>query len=158
MENENHLPFFGIVPYLVIPMLAITGLVIIYPNTPKFNIQQLNNLLIVIGVLFLVLGAVIWLSAMVGSRLNHNIRRNNLITTGIYSHIRHPVYACFLYINIGLVLISTNLILLVLPVIYWMFLSFAIARTEERWLLDLYGDGYERYSRKVNRFFPKLIG
>lgn len=80
-----------------------------------------------------------------------------MVTTGIYAYVRHPIYAAFFYISMGLILISQNIILFILPVIFWAFLTVAMIRTEEKWLIDRYGDDYIEYSKKVNRFIPKLI-
>ena len=83
-------------------------------------------------------------------------RNNHLVTTGIYGIVRHPIYAAFLYAITGLIFIANNLILIILPVIYWLILSLAMIKTEEKWLIDLYGDDYLNYSKKVNRFIPKV--
>ena len=79
------------------------------------------------------------------------------MTTGIYAYIRHPIYSAFLYIATGIILIGQNFFLFFLPVIFWAFLTIAMKNTEEKWLVDLYGDDYIEYSKKVNRFIPKVI-
>ena len=33
----------------------------------------------------------------------------------------------------------------------------AMMETEEKWLINLYGNDYLNYSKKVNRFIPKVI-
>ena len=80
-----------------------------------------------------------------------------LVTTGIYAYLRHPIYAAFFYIATGLILITQNIILFILPVIFWAFLTVAMIKTEEKWLIGKFGNDYIDYSKKVNRFIPKVI-
>lgn len=158
--DENHLPFFGVEPYLVLIMgiSTITSIILTYYHLiPVITIKELNMVLISLGVVMIVIGAVFWLLAIFNSRIDKRIENNELVTTGIYAHVRHPIYATFLYISVGLILISQNIILLILPVIFWAFLSLVMKKTEDKWLIDLYGDEYIIYSKKVNRFIPKVI-
>ena len=104
----------------------------------------------------IICGALFWLSA-VKSRIDEKIKSNKLATTGIYGIVRHPIYAAFLYASTGIILISNNLYLLILPIVYLIFLSISLKNTEEKWLIDLYGDDYIKYSKEVKRFIPKVI-
>ncbi|MCI6994843.1 MAG: hypothetical protein MR875_08340 [Methanobrevibacter sp.] len=47
--------------------------------------------------------------------------------------------------------------LFVLPVIYWIVLTVVIKNTEEKWLIELYGEDYKIYSQNVNRFIPRMF-
>ncbi len=49
---------------------------------------------------------------------------------------------------------SNNLWLMVLPVVYWAFMTVLMKNTEEKWLKDLYGAEYVEYCRRVNRCIP----
>jgi protein-S-isoprenylcysteine O-methyltransferase Ste14 len=91
------------------------------------------------------------------SKILSEVENNNLVTTGIYAYVRHPVYAAFLYIATGLILISQNIFLFILPIIFWIFLTVAMIKTEEKWLIERYDDDYLEYSKKVSRFVPKVI-
>lgn len=157
MNDNNHLPVFGVGPYVIGLILVITilGFVLsIHYVLPVFK----SNLFIlsVFGFLLIVIGTIFWLSANVSSNIDSNIKNNQLVTTGIYSKVRHPIYAAFLYAITGSILIFDNLFLLFLPVIYWLFLTVVIKYTEEKWLIEWYGDYYLLYSKKVNRFIPKV--
>lgn len=159
MEEDNHLPLYGAGPFLVAPVIVISVVCLIltaYNWIPKYEITSLDWLLIILGILIVIYGIVFWISA-VRSDIDDNILENKLKTTGVYGLVRHPIYAAFLYVSIGLILISCNIYLFFLPVIYWIFLSVMIKSTEEKWLIDLYGEDYLNYSKQVNRFFPKLV-
>lgn len=112
---------------------------------------------LILGVMLIVLGISFWISAVLISKIGRGVKNNNLVTTGIYAHVRHPIYAAFFYIAVGLILISQNILLFVLPVIFWAFLTVTMVKTEEKWLIDKYGDEYITYSKKVNRFIPKTF-
>lgn len=159
MQEDNHLPIYGVGPILVAPVIAtaVIGLILsIYNFIPKYVITSLNWLLTILGILIIIWGIFFWISA-VKSDIDDNIRENKLMKTGIYGLVRHPIYSAFLHVSIGLILISNNILLFFLPVLYWIFLSVMIKRTEEKWLLDLYGEEYINYSKEVNRFFAKLV-
>jgi protein-S-isoprenylcysteine O-methyltransferase Ste14 len=158
--DENHLPVFGIGPYLILTIGIITITSSIsshYHLIPVYKINELNMVFLILGTVLIILGILFWISAVLISRILKEVENNNLITTGIYAYVRHPVYAAFLYIATGLILISQNILLFFLPVIFWAFLTVAMMKTEEKWLIDKYGEDYIDYSKKVNRFIPKVI-
>lgn len=125
------------------------------------NISLLNNEisalmipLIIIGILFILFGIYLWVNAVIVCKLDDNIRSNKLVTTGVYAYVRNPIYSAVLLVCTGAIIIANNLYLLVLPVIYWAFLTVLMKNTEEKWLLNVYGDEYINYCKKVNRCIP----
>ena len=44
--------------------------------------------------------------------------------------------------------------MLILPIIDWAIMTIALINTEEKWLLDLYGNEYAEYKKSVNRCIP----
>lgn len=158
MNENSHLPVFGVGPYLIFSIIAITisAIALTYYNLIP-TIQSNQLILTVIGVILIATSALFWLSAVLNSKIDKNIKENKLVTSGIYGIVRHPIYAAFLYAVTGLIFIANNLILLVLPVLYWLILTVVMKNTEEKWLSELYGDDYLNYSKKVNRFIPKVL-
>jgi protein-S-isoprenylcysteine O-methyltransferase Ste14 len=157
MKNEEHLPVFGIGPFLVFPILLLSIISLILSNynmIPLLKIQELNFLLTTLGIILILIGIIIWLFAVVKSKITEEIIDNKLVTTGIYSFIRHPIYSAFLFASSGLIFISQNLFLFFLPVLYWIILTIGMIKTEEKWLKEKFGAEYEEYSKKVNRFIP----
>lgn len=156
-DNDNHLPLFGVGPFLVFPIMIITVISIVLTWYNMIPVYSLNsNILTVIGAVLIILGIIFWIMAALKSNIDDEIKSDRLVTTGIYGLVRHPIYVAFLYIATGLVLISQNLYLFVLPVIYWLILTVAMKKTEEKWLTDKFGESYAEYSRKVSRFVPFL--
>ena len=78
-----------------------------------------------------------------------------LVTTGIYGYTRNPMY---LAIDIGVLctfLIMPNLLTLIMAVGMIAVLH-AGSFDEEKRLLEIYGEEYERYRNGVGMVFPKL--
>lgn len=157
MKNEEHMPIFGIGPFLVFPILLLSVLSLIltfYKRIPTFQIKELNPLFLIIGIILILIGIILWISAVIKSKITKEIIDNHLVTSGVYSYIRHPIYSAFLFISSGIVILSQNIFLFFLPLIYWIVLTIGMIKTEEKWLLERFGDEYIEYSKKVNRFIP----
>lgn len=60
----------------------------------------------------------------------------------------------WMFIFIGVSLFAGNLWLLVLPFIFWGLMALMMRPTEEKWLRNLYGAGYDAYCKRVNRTWP----
>lgn len=111
-------------------------------------IRWLGGIIIIIGVIRLVRG--------IGS-LGRNITPGieplagaELITTGAYAQVRHPIYAGIVLILAGYTLAWSNWTLAL--VVGWIALQYfnAKARAEERWLAERF-PAYEAYMRRVHR-------
>ncbi len=155
--DKKHLPLFGVGPYLMglITIISILSIVAsIYKIIPVYNINKLNIVFIILGITSIIFAIVLWVFAILNSKLMNNIKNNNLVTTGVYSFVAHPIYSCFLFISIGLILISQNILLFFLPFVFWAFLTISLIKTEEKWLIERYGDEYIIYLKNVNRFIP----
>lgn len=79
------------------------------------NLNWLRLIFVVAGVIVAALAVVMWLVSVFGARVTENIENNQLITGGIYAWVRHPIYAAFLFLNAGILLVQANYVLLILP-------------------------------------------
>lgn len=149
MNENNHLPLYGIGPYLIGAIALITIMAISISFLEYIPVYASNSLILkTLGAVLVVIGAVFWILAVLNSDIQRNIEKNHLVTTGIYGLVRHPIYAAFLYAVTGVLLIADNLILIPLSLIYWLILTLTMVNTEEKWLIDLYGDDYLNIQRK----------
>jgi protein-S-isoprenylcysteine O-methyltransferase Ste14 len=78
---------------------------------------------------------------------------HQLVQTGIYSRIRHPIYLGMLYVLGGFaLLLLEGVMLLIFPVlVIWVYFR---ALAEEKVLHEHFGKEYERYMQRTGRFFP----
>lgn len=149
----------GVGPLIVIPQLVITAIGIALSNLGYFNMGKVAYLALpcrIIGIVMIIFGIYLWISANFKARIDKNIEANHLVTTGIYGLVRNPIYSAFFLVCIGAILIEGNLFLLMLPVVYWVYMTELLKRTEEKWLANLYGQEYLNYCKWVNRCIPWL--
>lgn len=77
-----------------------------------------------------------------------------LITTGIYARVRHPLYLSVIALGFAWALLWRSGPALVLAALQMPFFDLK-ARREERWLRERFA-GYDDYARRVKRFIPGL--
>jgi len=159
MENmkKDHLPILGVGPLYVVTIILMTIISITLSATgiiPVITFANFQWIFILIGILCFIIGITLWLKAVIIDRLDAHIIKNELVTTGVYAYVRNPVYSAFMFVCTGVLLIYGNLVLLVLPIIYWGFMTVLMKLTEEKWLEDLYGKEYVQYRQCVNRCIP----
>ena len=155
--KKNHLPLLGVGPLYVITIILMTVISIILSTTgiiPIITFTNMRWIFILIGILCFIIGSTLWLKAVIIDRLDAHIIKNELVTTGVYAYVRNPVYSAFMFVCTGVLLIYGNLVLLLLPIIYWGFMTVLMKSTEEKWLEDLYGQEYIQYLQHVNRCIP----
>ena len=87
-----------------------------------------------------------------GLRVEHE-----LITKGIYSYIRHPMYAAHLLWAVSLVLLLHNWIagysLLVFALPHYLLR----VKKEEDMMLKKFGNEYKEYAKRTGRIFPSFL-
>ena len=155
--EKGHLPILGVGPLYVITIILMTIISIILSVTrfiPVITFTNMRWIFILIGILCFIIGITLWLKAVIIDRLDAHIIKNELVTTGVYAYVRNPVYSAFMFVCTGVLLIYGNLVLLVLPIIYWGFMTVLMKLTEEKWLENLYGKEYVQYRQCVNRCIP----
>ena len=163
MKEKGHLPLLGVGPVIIAGQVLIIVIGIIASYRGYFaagKIERLNIPLKIMGVGLMVFGFFLNYSAKHKSKLFEMVAENKLITTGVYSIVRNPVYSAVFLACTGAVCVANNLILFFIPVICWIYMTIFLKLTEEKWLTDLYGQEYIEYCKKVNRcipWFPKRI-
>jgi len=83
-------------------------------------------------------------------------KTGDLVTSGIYRWIRHPMYASLLALTWGAFLQSPGLVGTVLAIVGSLCLL-ATARSDERECLTHFGPAYADYMRRSKRFLPYLF-
>ncbi len=102
--------------------------------------------------------AVIGLVYIVRGGRNHKVYADDLVTDGIFSHCRNPLYVGNLLILFGLFIIHNNPWVYLLGIPFFLTSYMAIVAAEEFFLGNKFGEDYQRYCRSTNRWLPRLKG
>ena len=158
-SQEFKMPAFGVGPIYVITCLILTiGGICLHLKGYLYQ-GELNKgkiIFIIAGILLILFGIYLWLQAVIVEEINKKVKEKKLITSGVYSIVRNPVYSAFIFIFTGILLLTANYILLILPFIFWVLLTILMKNTEEKWLKNEFGKEYEIYLKQVNRVIPQI--
>lgn len=97
---------------------------------------------------------------VLGRFLMHEIgiaKTHELITSGPYSRVRHPIYSGFMLIDAGLTLFYLNPLLAVV-LVFAIIGAYGRARVEEQLLASdsAFGTKYDQYIERTGMFLPRL--
>jgi protein-S-isoprenylcysteine O-methyltransferase Ste14 len=81
--------------------------------------------------------------------------KTQLVVTGPYARLRHPIYALSSLLMICTMLILPSPAMLAVGAVHLSLLQWE-ARREERYLITLHGPSYVHYSARTGRFLPKF--
>lgn len=154
--KQVHLPVLGVGPVCITIMIACTVAGIALVQFDMLTSGQVSSVIpfVVAGSLCIVGGIALWCAAVFGARIDIKIKSNQLVTGGVYALVRNPIYSAFLYICTGALLCCRNWYVLILPPLFWLYLTVFMKLTEEKWLAERFGDEYAAYRKRVNRFIP----
>lgn len=114
-----------------------------------------------LGVALIAVAVIIFWRAHVDLGLNWSptleVReKHELITKGIYSVIRHPMYASQIFWSIAQILLLQNWIAGFSSLVVFIPFYFMRVRAEEQLMLEQFGDRYRTYMQKVGGVFPRF--
>jgi protein-S-isoprenylcysteine O-methyltransferase Ste14 len=104
------------------------------------------------------LGLAVWARVHIGRNWGMPMSRKDdpeLVTTGPYSKVRHPIYTGMITAVIGTAL-ATSLLWLVLAVIVGGYFIVSATR-EERYMTGLFPDAYPAYKRSTKMLIPYIL-
>jgi len=112
-----------------------------------------NVYILIPGLTLIVVGSL--LNAWTAKHLIRAIKTRELVQTGPYKYIRHPMYVFIYIVLIGLGMLWFSftwfiILLLFAPVWYWM------GRKEERQMEEITDGKYRDYKKCTGMFFPRL--
>ena len=79
-----------------------------------------------------------------------------LIVTGLYRHVRNPMYVAVVSLILGQALLFGNLFLLIYGAVVWACFHAFVLGYEEPRLTALYGSEYEQFRANVPRWLPRF--
>lgn len=122
------------------------------PNAPAT--QYFGVLLLVLG-----LGFSVWARFMLGRNWSGmvTVKENHvLITRGPYAWVRHPIYTGMLLALFGTAVVGGTLIGLLFMAVATLVLWLKL-RTEERFMLETFGEQYRAYRQRVKALIPYIV-
>ena len=128
----------------------------------NFTLFPLRSSLIqMVGFIILVVGFIISMSGRKTladnwtESYNFQIKKKHeLIQSGVYKFIRHPIYTGVYLTNLGAFMVIQTW--LFIPVIGLIFYIDKMAKREEKLLIKFFGKAYLEYIRTSKRFFPYI--
>jgi len=149
--------------FLVMTMVGFGVSVYDFWKIQHFNFQL--NIGVIISILLLILGGSLRIIcrktlvkagfAMSNSYKLQIAQHQRLITNGIYTHIRHPLYLGEISRNLGTALLFSSLYGLIVMIIANIFLLIRI-EIEEKMLIGEFGQEYEEYKEKTKKLLPYI--
>lgn len=82
-------------------------------------------------------------------------QRTELVTTGLFGLVRHPIYALSILLMLCTVVVAPTTPVALIALIH-IVLMIAKAHNEEKFLVGLHGAPYRHYLNRTGRFFPRL--
>ena len=136
------------------PLLLI---ILIGPLSAFYGVWTIPHpkvITVIFGILIFLFGTYIYFKWEI---FWHRTFHGQLVTTGIFEHIRHPHYTSLLIVGYGLAFFFYSLAALLIatiaiPIMIWSIID------EEQHLIRQFGDDYKRYMEKVPwRIIPKVF-
>ena len=155
--KKNTLPVFGVGPIYAVSCLLLTAFGLFLKKKGFLNggdLPGLKSEAMRIGFMLIFIGVALWIYAVLIQRISKEISSGHLVTIGIYSIVRNPIYLAFLCVCTGILVTAHNVYLLIFPIIFYIFLTVLMKQTEEKWLLKKFGTEYAEYCKHVNRVIP----
>lgn len=125
------------------------------------NFVEHTNLVGVIGLSVSFVGLLIacWSRYLLGKNWSLSVQKkenHELINSGPYSILRHPIYTGILLIFIGNTIIVGDYRGIIAVVIVFISFWFKLKK-EEKWLIEIFGEKYLSYSENTKKIIPYLL-
>jgi len=129
----------------------------------KFSLQLLiSSVLMLVSLVFVLSAVFIMRKKGIASkqRRDHTLfgfeKTTVLIESGIFKHVRHPMYGSLLFLVWGILLRNIEITLLIVALIATCSCIFA-ALAEEKENIEYFGERYRHYTLKTKMFIPYVI-
>ncbi|MEH6306832.1 isoprenylcysteine carboxylmethyltransferase family protein [Olivibacter sp. CPCC 100613] len=103
-------------------------------------------------------GATIGLAYIVRGGQHRKVYADGLVTTGIFKHVRNPLYIGNILMLMGAGILANSLlfILIVMPIFLLIYQSIVLA--EEDFLRKKFGQDFVAYTSRIHRWIPNIKG
>jgi len=101
---------------------------------------------------------VAWVHRTIGRHFSYALetkKDQSIVSVGPYSRIRHPLYSAHTLFNLGMILVTANIPLIMFGV-FGVPLTYSRMKSEEAMMMNRFGDEYVNYMMRTGRIFPKI--
>lgn len=149
--------------YLVMVQIMLFFGFILSPVWPEIRNTELYRTLSIfrwsILISFWAAAALFCLGGFAGIRryltpLPYPVENNQLVQSGVYGLVRHPLYSSMIAAAAGWSIFSMSLTHILITSIILLFFNYKASR-EEVWLTERHPE-YGDYAQRVGKFFPRL--
>ncbi len=159
-QKKNKLAMIGM-------MLEGVGFAFVFTvrREPFTNIFQMNSSIQILLTIFSGILAIasVWLGLSAVKTLGKQwnikaqiIEGHELITTGPYKIVRHPIYSALFGLLIVTGYSMTLLWAFIIAIVFYFIGTIFRTRVEEQLLIQHFGDQYEKYKKKVPAIIPYI--
>jgi protein-S-isoprenylcysteine O-methyltransferase Ste14 len=78
-----------------------------------------------------------------------------LVDSGVYARVRHPMYLGTLLFCLAFLVVSVSLVSIVIWIAFFFFYD-RMATYEEKSLIEILGERYIAYQKRVSKWFPRV--
>ena len=153
-REKLFLSFVGI-SLLLAPLLYLMGL-IDFASFQLLDWQRImGGVCALIGIAYFY-----WTHSILGKNWSLMLelkKDHELIMSGPYKYVRHPMYASVYIIHVGFLILTANWLVGVLLLAPFVLFCIVRIRSEEQMMLEKFGKRYQDYMKKSGSLFPKLF-
>ena len=106
----------------------------------------------------LIRGMAIGLAYIIRGGKDKKVYAEQLVTEGMFNHMRNPLYVGNILMLVGVGILSNSLLYTVVFIPLFLFIYQAIVLAEENFLRNKFGESFNDYCRRVNRWLPDFRG
>jgi protein-S-isoprenylcysteine O-methyltransferase Ste14 len=142
----------------MILLLMLAGALFILPAEQVGWLRILGFILALAGMAVLALAILthFWVNKVMVSISPQPNAQAKLVQTGIYAHIRHPIYSGVMLSALGVALAHGHFFTVLVALILVAFFTYK-STFEENWLMQVYPE-YAAYRQRAGRFWPRFAG
>lgn len=142
----------------LVVQLLLTSLYSIRLIEPHIKLGELG---IWIGVFFCISGILFASYSQLAMGNNWRIgvdpeEKTELVTSGIYSKIRNPIYTACIFHGFGILLLAPNTLIIISGLIGFFAIRAYVRDIEEPYLISLHGEQYVQYMKSTGSFLPRM--
>jgi protein-S-isoprenylcysteine O-methyltransferase Ste14 len=144
-----------IIQFVLLGFLALAG--VVFPPAPSPTWVRLAGFAVAAAGLLIIVAAILTHMAVNRSLVNVSPEpnpRRGLVSTGIYTRVRHPIYTGVILTAAGMAITHGHTVSVVIAALLGAFFTYK-SMFEERWLRRVYPE-YSAYQQRSGRFMPPL--